>query len=158
MNVKLQLHGHKQSSLSWHDMKGYCMRMKCKVVQITRSVSSKHMHQKTRSTNCIKKDCLYSQSSIFFNLLLSIPVLLSVHQIFVQYLGLHGKTVVLVGKNLLAEIKVSVLVDYHLTIVNHSHYHRIPKNHECLLLLSLSLRGRRRLRRLFSPSIKRNNC
>ena len=54
------------------------------------------MHQKTRSTNCIKKDCLYSQSSIFF-LLLSIPVLLSVHQIFVQYLGLHGKTVVLVG-------------------------------------------------------------
>ena len=28
------------------------------------------------------------------NLLLSIPVLLSVHQIFVQYLGLHGKTVV----------------------------------------------------------------
>ena len=92
------------------------------------------------------------------NLLLSIPVLLSVHQIFVQYIGLHGKTVVLVGKNLLAEIKVSVLVDNHLTIVNHSHYHRIPKNHECLLLLSLSLRGRRRLRRLFSPSIKRNNC
>ena len=28
------------------------------------------------------------------NLLLSIPVLLSAHQIFVQYLGLHGKTVV----------------------------------------------------------------
>ena len=68
------------------------MRMKCKVVQITRTVSSKH--QKTRSTNCIKKDFLYSQSSIFLNLLLSIPVLLSVHQIFVQYLGLHGKTVV----------------------------------------------------------------
>ena len=90
------------------------MRMKCKVVQKTRTVSSKH--QKTRSTNYIKKDCLYSQSSIFFNLLLSIPVLLSVHQIFVQYLGLHGKTVVLVEKKNLAEIKVSVLVDYHLTM------------------------------------------
>lgn len=138
--------GHKQGSLSWYDIKGYCMRMKCKVVQITRGVSSKH--QKTNSTNCIKKDCLYSQSSIFFfNLLLSIPVLLSVHQIFVQYLGLHDKTVVLVEKKKLAEIKVSVLVDYHLTIVNHSYYHRIPKNHECpIALISLSLRGRRRLR------------
>ena len=128
------------------------MRMKCKVVQITRGVSSKH--QKTNSTNCIKKDCLYSQSSIFFNLLLSISVLLSVHQIFVQYLGLHDKTVVLVEKKKLAEIKVSVLVDYHLTIVNHSYYHRIPKNHECpIALISLSLRGRRRLRRLFSNAI-----
>ena len=126
--------------------------MKCKVVQITRGVSSKH--QKTNSTNCIKKDCLYSQSSIFFNLLLSISVLLSVHQIFVQYLGLHDKTVVLVEKKKLAEIKVSVLVDYHLTIVNHSYYHRIPKNHECpIALISLSLRGRRRLRRLFSNAI-----
>ena len=73
-----------------------------------------------------------------------------------QYLGLQGKTVVLVKKKKkkLAEIKVSVLVDYHLTIVNHSYYHRIPKNHECLVaLIFLSLRGRRRLRRLFSNAI-----
>ena len=49
---------------------------------------------------------------------------------------------------------MSVLVDYHLTIVNHSYYHRIPKNHECpIALISLSLRGRRRLRRLFSNAI-----
>ena len=77
----------------------------------------------------LKKIVCTARALFFFNLLLSIPVLLSVHQIFVQYLGLHGKTVVLVKKKL-AEIKVSVLVDYHLTIVNH-YYHRIPKNHEC---------------------------
>ena len=54
--------------------------------------------RKQEAQIALKKIVCTARALFFFNLLLSIPVLLSVHQIFVQYLGLHGKTVVLVEK------------------------------------------------------------